>query len=161
MVTMALRVAVPEPDVNSKLKALYIYNFTNMVEWPKELKSGNFNIGVFGETNLITELTKYNSKSVGSQPIKVSQFSDYGDITPCHILFVSREKSAQTADLVKKFKSKNTLIITEKEGGLRDGAIINFIIRNNKQSYELSKTNAGKHKLVIGKQLTDLAVKVE
>lgn len=150
-----------QPDVNSRLKALYIYNFTNMVEWPKETKTGNFNIGVYGETNLISELNKYSSKSVGSQPIRVSEFKDYNDITACHILFVTREKSDKTAELVKKFKAKSTLIITEKEGAMKDGSIINFIIRNNKQSYELSKTNAGKHKLNIGKQLTDLAVKVE
>lgn len=158
---MALRIPPQEPDVNSRLKALYIYNFTNMVEWPKELKTGNFNIGVYGETSLLGELNKYNSKSVGSQPIRVSEFRNADEITPCHILFITKEKSSQTAELVKKFKAKNTLIITEKEGAMKDGAIINFIIRNNKQSYELSKTNAGKHKLVIGKQLTDLAVKVE
>jgi hypothetical protein len=158
---MALRLPPQEPDVNSRLKALYIYNFTNMVEWPKEQKTGNFNIGVFGETNLLSELVKYNSKSVGSQPIKVTEYRDMHEIPACHILFVSREKSDKTAELVKKFKAKNTLIITEKEGSLHDGAIINFIIRNNKQSYELSKTNAIKHKLIIGKQLTELAVKVE
>jgi len=63
--------------------------------------------------------------------------------------------------MVKKFKSKSTLIVSEKEGAMKDGSIINFIIRNNRQSYELSKTNATKHKLIIGKQLTELAVKVE
>lgn len=133
-----------------------------MIEWPQELKKGNFNIGLYGESNnLFSELSKYNSKSVGSQPIKVSQFSDQASITPCHILYIAKENSDKTAAMVKKFKAKGTLVICEKEGALKDGAIINFIIRNNRQSYELSKTNAVKHKLIIGKQLTELAVKVE
>lgn len=151
-----------QPDVNSRLKALYIYNFTNMIEWPKELKKGNFTIGILGETNLYNELnSKYSSKSVGSQPIAIKQFGDMASVTQCHILFITKDNADKTASLVKKFKPKSTLIISEKEGGLRDGSIINFVIRNNRQSYELSKTNAAKHKLIIGKQLTELAVKVE
>jgi len=151
-----------QPDVNSRVKALYVFNFTNMVEWPSDLKKGTFNIGVLGESNnLFTELSKYNSKSVGSQTIKVNHFAESASVTQCHILYVTKEQSDKTAALVKKFKSKGTLIISEKEGALKEGAIINFVIRNNRQSYELSKTNAVKHKLIIGKQLTELAAKVE
>lgn len=151
-----------EPDVNSRLKALYVFNFTNMIEWPSELKKGPFNIVVLGENkNLFNELSKYNSKSVGTQQIKVSQSNDAGTISAAHILFVTRGQSDKIAAMVKKFKAKSTLVISEKEGAMKEGAIINFIIRNNRQSYELSKTNASKHKLIIGKQLTELAVKVE
>jgi hypothetical protein len=150
-----------ERDVNSNLKARYIFNFANMIEWPSALGKGNFNIGLFGESdNLYNELSKYNSKSVGSQTIKVAQYNE-SNVAACHILFVTKEQSDKTTAMVKKFKSKGTLIITEKEGSLKDGSIINFVIRNNRQSYELSKTNAGKHKLIIGKQLTELAAKVE
>jgi YfiR/HmsC-like len=151
-----------ERDVNSNLKARYIFNFANMIEWPSALGKGNFNIGLFGESaNLYSELSKYNSKAVGSQSIKVNQYTDAATVVPCHILFITKEQSDKTAAMVKKFKSKGTLIITEKEGSLKEGSIINFVIRNNRQSYELSKTNAGKHKLIIGKQLTELAAKVE
>ncbi len=158
MSTMSLQ---QQPDLNSRLKALYIYNFTGMVDWPKELKSGAFNIGVFGETNLVSELGKYSGKSAGSQTIHISHFKDYNEITACHILFVTKENAGKTSELAKKFKSKSTLIVSEKEGALKEGAVINFIIRNNKQTYELSKTNAVKHKLTVGKQLTELATKVE
>lgn len=133
-----------------------------MIEWPAEMKKGNFNIVVLGDQgNLYNELSKYNSKTAGSQIIKVSAVTDVNSLSAPHILFITKEHSDKTAAMVKKFKPKSTLIISEKEGALKDGAIINFIIRNNKQSYELSKTNATKHKLIIGKQLTELAVKVE
>jgi hypothetical protein len=39
-------------DTRSRFQALYIYNFTSLVDWPKEFKSGSFKIGVFGESNL-------------------------------------------------------------------------------------------------------------
>jgi hypothetical protein len=166
-VSSAIRLALnlpppPETDLNSKLKALYVFNFTNMIEWPAEMKKGNFTIVVLGDQgNLYNELYKYNSKTAGSQIIKVSAVADANSLSTPHILFITKEHSDKTAAMVKKFKPKSTLIISEKEGALKDGSIINFIIRNNKQSYELSKTNATKHKLIIGKQLTELAVKVE
>ena len=151
-----------QPDINSNLKARYIFNFANMIEWPSAVGKGSFNIGLLGEpSNLLTELNKYNSKSVGSQSIKIIPFSESSLVTACHILFITREQADKTAALVKKFKANGTLIISEKEGALKDGSIINFIIRNNRQTYELSKTNASKHKLIIGKQLTELAAKVE
>lgn len=151
-----------QPDINSNLKARYIFNFANMIEWPAAVGKGNFNIGVLGEsTNLYTELSKYNSKSVGSQAIKVTPYTDAASVIPCHILFITKEQSDKTSAMVKKFKAKGTLVITEKEGALKDGSIINFVFRNSRQTYELSKTNAVKHKLIIGKQLTELATKVE
>lgn len=145
-------------DTRSRFQALYIYNFTTLVDWPKEFKTGSFKIGVLGETNLFNDLTKsYSNKLVGSQTIKVFKYAKTSEIEDCHILFIAKDNSASTADLAKKFKSKSTLVITEKEGMLKEGAIINFIVKNNKVAYEVSKTNANKHKLVLGSQLLSLA----
>jgi hypothetical protein len=145
-------------DTRSRFQALYIYNFTSLIDWPKEFKSGNFKIGIFGETNLYNDLSKsYTNKLVGSQAIKVYQFSKTSEIEDCHILFIARDKSDNTAELAKKYRSKSTLIITEKEKMLKEGAIINFIVKNNKVAYEVSKGNASRHKLTLGSQLLNLA----
>jgi hypothetical protein len=149
-------------DTHARLKALYVYQFATLVDWPKEFKQGDFVIGVFGESNLYDELTsKYSNKSVGSQSIKIKKYLNFAEISNSHILFVANENSERTAELVKKYKSKSTLIVTEKEGKLKDGAVINFIVKDNKQTYELSKTNAAKYKLIIGAKLENLAARVE
>lgn len=151
-----------DKDTHVRLKALYVYQFATLVDWPKEFKQGDFFIGVFGESPLYNELTtKYSNKAVGSQSIKIKSFSNYNEISACHILVVTPDNSDKVGDLVKKFKTKSTLIVTEKEGKLKDGSIINFVVKDHKQSYELSKTNASKHKLVIGSKLENLASKVE
>ena len=40
----------------SRFQAMYIYNFSRMVEWPNEYKNGNFEIGVIGNNSLMEEL---------------------------------------------------------------------------------------------------------
>lgn len=149
-------------DTHTRLKALFVYQFATLVDWPKEFKQGDFIIGIFGESPLFTEMVaKFSNKTVGTQAIKIKNYMSISEIASCHILFVAPELSDKVGELVKKFKSKSMLIVTEKEGKLKDGAIINFVINNNKQSFEISKTNAAKHKLVVGSKLEQLAAKVE
>lgn len=158
LVIMSMMQPGQDRDTRSRFQALYIYNFTTLVDWPKEFKTGNFKIGVFGETNLYNDLSdKYTNKLVGSQAIKVIKYSKTSEIDDCHILFIAKEKSDNVAELARKYKSKSTLIITEKEKMLKEGAIINFIVKNNKVAYEVSKGNAAKHKLTLGSQLLNLA----
>ena len=151
-----------KPDTHARLKALYIYQFTTMVDWPKEFKKGDFVVGVFGDDKVYDELQlKFSNKSVGSQSIKIKNFKSTGDIAQCQVLFVGSDKSDQVSSLAAKYRPQSTLIVSEKEGMLNDGAIINFVVRNNKQTYELSKKNASKHKLVIGSRLENLAFSVQ
>ncbi len=153
-------------DTRSIYKALFIYNFATLVDWPSEYRKGDFVIGVYGEGNTVyNELQKkYNGKAIGSQEIIVKKFNSISEIKMVpHILYLTEEKSDNITKLSSKYKGKSSLLITEKPGLLNKGAVINFVIdkaRNNKQSYEISKSNAKKHKLVIASKLTSLAVKV-
>lgn len=152
----------PSKDVNLRFKAVFVYKFAQYVDWPKSFKTGDFIIGVFGDEKLYTEMqTSYSNKMIGNQTIKIKKYDAVADIEQCHILFVAEKNSDKVGDLVKKYKSKSTLIVSEKEGKMKDGAIINFVWRDSKLKYEVSKTNAEKHKLTVGQSLTSIADKVE
>lgn len=149
-------------QAQARLKAIYVYNFATLVDWPSEYKRGSFIIGVYGDTKVYDELQKnHSSKTVGSQPIRVKKFNKFSEIERCHILYVSADKSASVAKLADKFMPKSTLVVTESQGLLKDGSIINFIVQGNKAAYEVSKTNAEKHRLIINSTLTNLAAHVE
>lgn len=149
-------------DTRSVTKALYIYTFATLIDWPEDYRKGNFVIGVLAsQTGVYDELkTKYSGKSIGSQEIIVKRFAERTDIDKAHILFLSEEKSGEITSLTSQFKSKSTLLVTEKQGYLSKGAVINFILDGSKQTYEISKTNAKKYNLVIASKLTSLAYKV-
>lgn len=150
-------------DTQSIYKALFIYNFATLVDWPTDYRKGNFVIGVYGDNNSVYDqlTTKYSGKSIGSQEIKIVKHSSKSQIdSKTHILYITEDKSENINALSATFKGKSTLLITEKPGYLGRGAIINFVVDKNKQCYEISKSNAKKHKLIIASKLANLAIKV-
>jgi D-alanyl-lipoteichoic acid acyltransferase DltB (MBOAT superfamily) len=148
-------------DTYAMFKAMYIYNFTKNFDWPEQYKSGPFIIGVLGESNIYEQLSsKYATKSVGIQQIQVINFKKPEDIEFCHILFVTEDQSNNIPPSLTK-NNTGTLVVTEKQGLLKQGVVVNFVIVNSKLEFELSKTNASRYNLSVGNQLQNLAMSVE
>jgi len=149
-------------DTNSKIKAVFLYNFTKYIEWPKTYREGSFVIGVFGETPLYRDLSKMaQTKKVANQPLEIKKFPTPQEIAKCHILYVSKNAGSDIYQVLKKIKSNSTLIVTEQHGMVDKGAGINFIVKNNRQKFELNKKNVEKYKLKISSTLEALAFEVK
>ena len=145
-----------------KLQSVFIYNFTKYIDWPAEYKTGNFVVGVLGDATITRELQKMaRTKKAGTQTIEIKTFKTVADVSKCHILFIPSSKSSFISQIAKKVGAKSTLIIGEKEGLTRNGAAINFVLKDNKQKFELSKKNAAKHKLKVSSSLEKLAIIVD
>jgi len=143
-------------------KALFFYSFATQVDWPEKFKSGNFVIGVYGDKELYEQLVnKLSSSKRGNQPFKIVEYQNEDEIKGCHILYIDETKSEIVSSKRKTLKVNSTLVITNKKGVLVDGSIINFVYPNKMTMFELSKSNATKSKLVIGKQISSLAVAVK
>jgi len=146
-------------DTNSRIKAVFILNFTKLIEWPKSYRVGEFVVGVVGETPLYPELTKMAKvKKVANQSLTIKHFKTTAEIEKCHILYVTKTKSNEITNVIKKVKSNSTLIVTEQQGLTKKGAGINFIVQNNRQKFELNKTNIEKYKLKVSSNLEALAI---
>jgi hypothetical protein len=149
-------------DTNSRIKAVFILNFTKLIEWPKTYRTGNFVVGVIGETPLYSELSKMAKvKKVANQSLSISKFKSVEEIGKCHILYVTKERCAEIKEVLKKVKNNSTLIVTEKVGLTDKGAGINFVIKDNRQKFELNVTNVESHKLKVSSNLESLAFSVK
>jgi hypothetical protein len=149
-------------DTRSVVKALYIYTFATLIDWPADQRKGDFVIGVLGSEDAVyDELNKkYSGKDIGKQEIQVKRYLSKSEINKVHILYVTEDESNQMGSLSTQFKSKSTLLVTEKAGYLDKGSVINFVVEGNKQKYEINKRNAKKHNLTIADKLAGLAVRV-
>lgn len=150
-------------DVNAKIKAVYLYNFTRYFEWPEKLKSGNFVIQVVGKNDaLMNELNALASKKkVGNQSIEIKNVPSYDSKIVSNMVFLLPESSKQLKDVSGKLKGKGTLVVTESSGGAKQGACINFVIVENKQKFEYSKNNAVKSGLKTSEDFQSLAIAVD
>ena len=93
--------------------------------------------------------------------LEIKRFSTVNDISKCNIIFVSENKSQEINSVVKKVKPNSTLIITTKQGLVDKGSGINFIVKNNRQKFELNKQNVERYKLKVSSNLEALAFTVK
>lgn len=74
------------------------------------------------------------------------------------MLFITADKSNLITAAVQKVAKNNTLVIGENAGQIKKGAVINFVYQQNKQKFELSKTNAEKSGLTVSSSLVNMAI---
>jgi len=147
---------------DEKFKALFMYNFTKNIDWPSGMKSGNFVIGVLGESPIAKEMKIIGAKKkIGNQPLVVVNYKSYAEIGDCHILFVSTGKSKDLGAVIAKISGKNVLVITEKEGSVQAGAGINYVKDGNKIKFEINQKNIEKYGLKVASSLIQLGVAVQ
>ncbi len=146
---------------NDKFKALFIYNFTKYIEWPKEYEQGEFVIGILGSSSIVTELESISGKrKVGMQDIVVQQFNSVGDIRKCHILYIPPSKTSSLSEVLPKVHGTSTLIITDAPGLALKGAAINFVVKGNKQDFEINPQKFEEAKLKLNNTLLTLGTVV-
>ncbi len=158
---MAGGIAIGQTGI-PRAQSMFIYNFSRLIEWPASYKSGEFVIGVLGNSTVFDELETFTaSKKVGNQDISVVRFRDPAEITNCHILFVSFGKSNKMGEVLTKVGNRSTLIIGEKNGLVSSGAAINFVIEQDKLKFELKVDHAKSNGLKVSSSLQNMAILVD
>lgn len=143
-----------------RMQSLFLYNFASKyIEWPAPYKEGNFIIGILGDTPVLSELnTVTASKKVFNQSIEIKKFNSSAEISKCNMLFVPFDKTDILPEVISKVKGTSTLVITEKDGVLRQGAIINFVSVEGKLKFETNKTEIEKREIRIAADLLKLSI---
>lgn len=147
-----------------KVQSVYIFNFARLITWPEAYQSGNFIIGVIGNSEIVKELELLESnKKVGGRNIELKVFTNIDQINNCHILYLPMEqtKLVQSAVVKAKELGNNTLVICENGDGIIHGAAINFVFKDGKQCFELSKKNTEAFGLTIGMEIQRMAILVD
>lgn len=136
-----------------------MYNFTKYIQWPESSRSGDFVIGVYGNSAITNELERQvANKIVGSQKIVVKRISSALEGEKCHILFVPNGESNNFEVLQGALKSKPVLVVTEKDGLCKKGSIINFVHQEGRMRFELNQNAALSAGLKVSSQLATMAI---
>jgi hypothetical protein len=148
-----------------EVKAAFLYNFAQYVEWPEEAFSetdGVFIIGVLGEDPFGQALDRIaETKTVGDKKIVVRRFESLADYTPCHILFVSRAEAERLPRVVEKVASSHALVVCDAEGSALKGAVINLVVEHSRIHLEINLGAAERAGLKISSKLLRLATIVD
>lgn len=147
--------------LDPKYEALFMYNFTKYIDWPRTDGHPDFIVGILGKGDIVTEMQQMAAlKLVGSRKIIVKVFDNPDNIEHCHLLFITKKFSGSLPAAREKLKGMSTLYITESPGMAQNGADINFIGKVNKIVFEINTKYLGENNLQISSTLKNLADKV-
>jgi YfiR/HmsC-like len=139
--------------------SMMVYNFTKYVQWPDHAGSGEFVIGVVGNSDIYNTLNGwYGGKARGSKTYVIKRFNSASEVTDCHVLYIDKSKSGEFESANSKVKGKGTLVITDKNGLGEKGSSINFKMVDNKLKFELNQKAIEASNLKVSGALSSMAI---
>jgi len=123
------------PPNEYQLKAVFLFNFTQFVEWPEgtfPTSDAPLIIGVLGDDPFGKYLDEIvQGEVVNSHPLVIRRYRRVEDITTCHILFVSRPERT-LEPVLDSLKGRAILTVGDAERFAGRGGMIRFVTDRNK-----------------------------
>jgi hypothetical protein len=156
--------AQPERATETQVKAAFLYKFGGFVEWPPRAFAGPespFTIGVLGADALAEELERVVSgRTMHDRPVKVRKLRRGESLAGLQVLFVGRSEGGRLADILLGAKGQAMLVVTESEGALSQGSMINFVAAEDKLRFDVALPPAEREEIKISARLLGVARKV-
>ena len=161
--SVAFEARAQDSSVSSEylIKAGFIYNFANLVQWPSTAftqPDSPIVIGILGEDPFGTVLDRVLAgKKVNGRIFLVKRLKSASDLRECHIVFVSSSEMAHLGEAIHLVKGMPILTIGEIPGFAKRGGIINLFLEDNKVHFEVNVEAAKEADLNISSRLLALA----
>ena len=136
LIWMTASAAFAQPGSREyQVKAVFLFNFAQFVEWPAEAFSSPdapLVIGIVGDDPFGPFLAEViRDEKPGGHPLEIRHFqrSEQAD---CHILFISRSESSRLQPLLAGLAGKPILTVSDMENAARRGVMIRFLTESNR-----------------------------
>ncbi len=140
-------------SINYKVHAIFIYKFTQYIEWPAA--NGNYVIGVVGNSPILEEL---QALAGTRKNLIIKKLTPTSDMSGCQLIFVSENHSSSLSSISGKVTGKPVLVISETGSGAKKGAGINFVMKDDKMKFELNKGMVERQGLKVSGDLVTLSI---
>jgi hypothetical protein len=151
--------AAPEYQV----KAAFLFNFAKFVDWPEAMlaRNSSMNVCVLGDDPFGAILNRtVEGKTVHDRPIRVARLVDAGDVSHCHVLFISVSEQRELPRLLPVLAGLSILTVGETESFVQNGGMIGFTSDADRVRFEINNDAAERAGLHISSQLLKLATRV-
>jgi len=147
------------------VKAAFLVNFTEFVEWP----AGSFQsaydpiaICVLGQDPFGHSLEdRVARRAIEGRPLLVRHVSSVRQGAGCHVLFISSAENKRSSPVLAELKAPGVLTIGESDDSAIEGVVINFKLQGGKVRFEINQAAADREKLRISSRLLSLALIVD
>lgn len=146
-----------QPATEYQVKAAYLFNFGQFVEWPGQPTPPDdapFVIGVLGKDpfgSVLDEVVR--GEKLGGRALVVQRYRDAREIADCQILFIARSEQERLEQTLQKLHGRQVLTVTDIEGAEKRGAMIVLVNENQRIRMRINLSAAKASKLVISSKL--------
>jgi hypothetical protein len=174
-------VAYSPPSQEYQVKAAFLYNFLQFVDWPEDKLTDSKEpiiIGIIGKDPFGTAFEPVKDKKVKGKSVVIKRFNSIEDLkksteknksdsgketealTKCQLLFICSSEQKNLKEIIDIVKNQSVLTVGEMEGFLESGGIINWFVEEKKIRFEINTAAAERAKLKIRSNLLRLAKRV-
>lgn len=151
-----------------ELKAIYLYNFLQFVQWPQEkcrLPGGRAQeIVVVGDTSLQPVLRSLQAKLREKNKDLTLHFHDSYregmDLSRCSLLFIAASETKKMSEILKSLDGKHVLTVTDAVDVVDSGVMITLLSRENKIRWTVNRKPVAEAGLKMSAKLLEIAEKV-
>jgi hypothetical protein len=144
-----------------EVKATFLFNFAQFVEWPAERFAdprAPFVIGVLGDDSFATLLAGVVSgEMIKNRPFVVTPLRAIDDLDVCHILVVGASAKAQYKSIVDALQGRAILTVGDADGFTASGGMIRFLTENRRVRLRINLGAVRNAGLTISSQLLRIA----
>jgi hypothetical protein len=145
----------------AQVKAAFLFNFTKYVDWPAATFSdaaSPITIGVMG-ADVVGDILQHNlsGKPINGRPVVIKHLASDLEMSGCQIVFISHVEAPRMTAILDKASAFPILSVGEDQEFIRDGGVINFVLRNGNVRLEINLIAARKAGLTISSRLLAVA----
>lgn len=142
------------------LKAAYLLNFANYVEWPSPPKP--VTLCVYGNNPFKAATIDTLLKAKAGHIAAVFKYPRQSEqLAECNILYLAQSEQDNFGKTIALLHDAPVLIVTDIQDGLPQGSMINLITESNRLRFEINVNTVLASKLKISSKLLKLAKIVE
>jgi hypothetical protein len=149
----------------AEIKAAFLCQFGNYVEWPAATASAaeglGFGIAIAGnelEADVLQRVAA--AANVGGRPIRVRRLAAGESPRDERILYVTRSQAARAPELAPSAVERGMLLVTDAaEAGIH-GSMVNFVTEDDKVRFDVDVAGASAARLKLSARLLSVARRV-
>jgi len=137
-----------------QVKAIFLFNFAQFVDWRPTPTEAPFVIGVLGDDPFKEFLDNtVRGEKLDARPFVVKHYRVARDAVDCQILFVSGSEARQLPAILEALKDRAVLTVSDVDDFAYRGGMVQFVTENKRIKLKINVDAARAANLTISSKL--------
>jgi hypothetical protein len=148
-------------SLEQQVKAVFLFNFAQFVEWPATTflsPSSPIVIGILGKDPFGSFLQEtIDNEQVNGRPLIIQRYSSVAEVKGCHILFIHASVAPKLDAILKALKGKQVLTVSDLNNFAKQGGMVRFVKESNKVKLRINVNAAKAEGITISSKILRLS----